>query len=166
MKRRSGDQQCICRNNLIRNVLGASGFKKKLKTLWCFFKNIKNEETYKKLKYIFYKSILYNIFSREQAGEQQALLAHTIDPIRFRTDASIFIEVSMMSVLLTINVITFYADGSFGIETSVMTVLFPMAVLCNAIPAIPIHSAHPMWYMIHIFPTAPVPLPLEGLLGC
>ena len=166
MKRRSGDQQCICRNNLIRNILGASGFKKKLKTLWCFFKNIKNEETYKKLKYIFYKSILYNIFSREQAEEQQALLAHTMDIIIFLTDASIFIEYSTMSVQLTINEITFYLDGSIGIETSVMTVEFPMAVLCNVIPAIHIQSAHPMWYMIHIFPTAPVPLPPEGLLGC
>ena len=89
-----------------------------------------------------------------------------MDEIRFRTDASIFIEFSTMSVLLIINVITFLEDGSIGIEISDMTAVFPMAVLCNGIPAIPIQSAHPMWYMIHIFPTAPEPLPLEGLLGC
>ena len=102
----------------------------------------------------------------EQAGEQQALLLHTMDIISFPLDPSIFIEYSTMSVQLTINEITFKQDGSIGIETSVMTVVFPMAVLCNDIPANHIPSAHPMWYMIHIFPTAPVPLPLEGLLGC
>jgi hypothetical protein len=106
------------------------------------------------------------IISKSKAGEQQALLAHTMDPIRFLIDASIFIEPGLMSVLLIINEITFRIDGSIGIETSAMTDAFPMAELSNAIPAIPIPSAHPMWYMIHIFPTVPGPVPLEGLLGC
>ena len=71
-----------------------------------------------------------------------------------------------MSVQLTINPITFHRDGSIGIETSAMTVEYPMAVLSNAITAIPIPSAHPMWYMIHIFPTVPAITTLEALLGC
>ena len=134
-------------------------------------KLIKNEN-------IFFGAHIHILFHRV-SGQQQALLLffffffsffffllHTMDPISFPTDASIFIEPGLMSVQLTINVITFHHDGSIEFENSAMTVVFPMAVLSNAIPVIPIPSAHPMWYMIHIFPTVPEPLPLEALLGC
>ena len=123
---------------------------------------------------IFFFTSSYYIISSFQGSKRDSsrlLLAHTMDVIMFPLDASIVIKINMLSVQLTINAITFHRDLSIVIETSGMTVDFPMAELCNAIPVIPIQSAHPMWYLIHIFPTVPVvvrtiPLPLEGLLGC
>ena len=100
------------------------------------------------------------------AGQQQALLLHTMDVITFLPNASIAIERSKTSVLLTINAIPFVPDASIGIERSMASVPLPINVLSDAIPATPIPSAHPIWYMNDMFPTVPAPLPLEALLGC
>ena len=114
----------------------------------------------------------------------KALLLHTMDEIPFLLGASIGIELSNMSVLLTINAITFLPDLSIDTVSSDMSVVIPILEFSNAIPVIPIPSAHPMWYLndinvsnkftvlphhmnlIDMFPTVPPPPPLEALLGC
>ena len=102
----------------------------------------------------------------------EALLAHTMDVIRFRRHASIGIELSKMSVRLTINEITFRPDLSIGTVSSEMSVPIPILEFSNVIPVIIIQSAHPMWYFIDMLPTVPAgpqgpaPIPLEALLGC
>ena len=97
----------------------------------------------------------------------ETLLQHTMDVIPFPLDASIGIELSNMSVPLTINVIIFSPDLSIDTVSSAMSVVIPILEFSNAIPVIPIKSAHPMWYLIDMFPTVPGPLTnLEALLGC
>ena len=107
------------------------------------------------------------IISKSKRDSSRLLLLHTIDPIRFLLDASIGIEYSTMAVQLTINAIRFKPDASIGTVTSEMSVVIPILVFSNAILVIPIQSAHPMSYLIDMFPTVPGPLTnLEALLGC
>ena len=99
-------------------------------------------------------------------GSSRLLLLHTMDPIRFLLDASIGIEFSTMAVPLMINPISFNPDASIGTVSSEMSVVISILVFSNAILVIHIHSAHPMSYLIDMFPTVPAHTTPEALLGC